>query len=276
MTTADLAAVAGELDAAWAAGRPLTPFTGRVPGFDTAAAYAVQRQRHQQRMATGLRRTGRKIGFTNRGIWPLYGVYQPIWGAMDDRSVQALVDEQGMGTGTLSLHGLFEPRIEPEIVLHLASAPQPGEGPAQLLQRVDRVAHGFEIVQSPYPGWKFGAADAIAAGSLHGALALGPAVAMADLAGDPLAALSAFTITLSCDGQVRAQGVGANVLDGPLHALAHLVQVLADGPEDDRLQAGEWVSTGTLTDAMPLLPGQVWTTALQGVALPGLRLTLVD
>ena len=31
---------------------------------------------------------------------------------------------------------------------------------------------------------------------------------------DPLAALSTFTSTLSCDGQPRAQGVGANVLDG--------------------------------------------------------------
>lgn len=249
---------------------------GSRPAADVPAAYQAQLALRRLRQARGEVPRGFKIGFTNRGIWPLYGVYQPIWGAMDDRSVQVLADDHGKGTGTLSLRGLFEPRIEPEIVLHLASAPQPGEGPAQLLQRVDRVAHGFEIVQSPYPGWKFGAADAIAAGSLHGALALGPAVAMADLAGDPLAALSAFTITLSCDGQVRAQGVGANVLDGPLHALAHLVQVLADGPEDDRLQAGEWVSTGTLTDAMPLLPGQVWTTALQGVALPGLRLTLVD
>ncbi|MEN9631078.1 MAG: 2-hydroxyhexa-2,4-dienoate hydratase [Pseudomonadota bacterium] len=274
MTGDDLAAVARELDAAWATGRPLAPFSGRVAGFDAAAGYAVQRHRFLQRQGTGVRRVGRKIGFTNRSIWPLYGVFQPIWGAMDDRSVQQLADDRGMGTGTLSLRGLFEPRIEPEIVLHLASAPQPGEGPAQLLQRVDRVAHGFEIVQSPYPGWKFGAADAIAAGSLHGGLMLGPAVAMAALAADPLAALSAFSITLSCDGQLRAQGVGANVLDGPLHALAHLVQVLADGPADDRLQPGEWVSTGTLTDALPIQPGQVWTTALQGVALPGLKLTL--
>lgn len=274
MTGTDVDAIARELDAAWASGRPLAPFSGRVAGFDTAAGYAVQRHRFLQRQATGVRRVGRKIGFTNRGIWPRYGVYLPIWGAMDDRSVQALPDVNGTGSGTLSLRGLFEPRIEPEIVLHLASAPQPGEGPAQLLQRVDRVAHGFEIVQSPYPGWTFAAADAIAAGSLHGGLALGPAVATAALAADPLAALSAFTITLSCDGQPRAHGSGANVLDGPLHALAHLVQVLADGPADDRLQAGEWVSTGTLTDALPLQAGQVWTTSLDGLALPGLRLTL--
>lgn len=257
-----------ELDAAFARQQPLQPFSRRVTGFGTDDGYAVLRLRHQRAQAGGARRTGRKIGFTNRGIWPQYGVFQPIWGAMYDHTVLPLPE----GRGTLSLQGLFEPRIEPEIVLHLASAPQPGEGPAQLLQRVDRVAHGFEIVQSPYPGWSFATGDAVAAGSLHGRLALGPAVATADLAPDPMQALSAFTITLACDGQPRAQGTGANVLDGPLHALAHLVQVLADGPAEDRLQPGEWISTGTLTDALPVQPGQVWSTTLQGLALPGLSL----
>jgi 2-keto-4-pentenoate hydratase len=266
-TTLD--ALAAELTTAFATQRPLPPFTGRIDGFDIAAGYDVLRLRHHQRVSAGARRIGRKIGFTNRGIWPQYGVYEPIWGAMYDQTVQHLPDAHG----TLSLRGLFEPRIEPEIVLHLASAPQPGDGPAQLLQRVDRVAHGFEIVQSPFPGWKFGTGDAVAAGSLHGALALGPTVPTAALAADPLAALSAFTITLSCNGEARAQGIGANVLDGPLHALAHLVQVLSGGPADEQLQAGEWISTGTLTDALPVQPGQVWRTALDGVTLPGLALT---
>ena len=265
---ATLEALANELTAAIATRRPLPPFSGRVPGFDTAAGYAVLRLRHQQRLTQGARRVGCKIGFTNRGIWPQYGVYEPIWGAVYDQTLQPLPG----GTGSVKLDGLFEPRIEPEIVLHLASAPEPGEGPAELLRRVDQVAHGFEIVQSPFPGWRFGTGDAVAAGSLHGLLALGPAMPTAALGPDVLAALSAFTITLSCNGQASATGSGANVLDGPLHALAHLVQVLAEGPAADRLQAGEWISTGTLTDALPIEAGQTWTTELQGIALPGLTL----
>jgi 2-keto-4-pentenoate hydratase len=62
------------------------------------------------------------------------------------------------------------------------------------------------------------------------------------------------------------------VLDGPLHALAHLVQVLASGPAEDQLQAGEWISTGTLTDALPVQAGQVWTTTLNGIELQRLKL----
>jgi 2-oxo-3-hexenedioate decarboxylase len=260
--------IVDEVAAALSAAHPLARFSDRADGFDTSAAYEVARRLRQRRQAAGRRMVGRKIGFTNRSIWPLYGVWEPIWGAMWDDTVHPLAN----GSGRLSLRGLQEPRIEPEIVLHLASAPQPGEGPADLLRRVDCVAHGFEIVQSPYPGWRFGTADAVAVGSLHGALCPGPAVPTAALAPDPLAALSAFTLTLGSDGVDRAQGRGADVLDGPLHALAHLVQVLAAGPADERLQAGEWVSTGTLTDALPIAPGQVWHTRLAGIALPGLQL----
>ncbi len=51
--------------------------------------------------------------------------------------------------------------------------------------------------------------------------------------------------------------------------------MLAAGPADEQLQAGEWISTGTLTDALPIAAGQVWRTALDGVALPGLALSIV-
>jgi 2-keto-4-pentenoate hydratase len=246
----------------------LDPFALQTPGFDVATAYDVARQLHLRRLAGGARRVGRKIGFTNRGIWPQYGVYEPIWGAMYDNSVHTWPDSQG----AISLAPWTEPRIEPEIVLRLASAPRQGEGPAALLARIDAVAHGFEIVNSPFPDWRFSTADAVAAGSLHGALCMGPAVAPSALASDPLEALSAFSITLRCDGTDREHGVGRNVLDGPLHALAHLVQALAARPVDEQLQAGEWISTGTLTAALPVAPGQTWQTHLEGLALPGLRL----
>lgn len=268
ISPAQLDACSAEIVAAFDRGESLPPFSGRIDGFDAAAGRAVARRLHQHRLAAGARPLGRKIGFTNRSIWPLYGVYEPIWGAVYDRTLQHLPEARGR----VSLRGLFEPRIEPEIQLHLARAPQPGDGPAELLACIDQVAHGFEIVQSPFPGWRFATADTVACGALHGRLAIGPALAPAALAADPLAALSAFTITLACDGVDRAQGCGADVLDGPLHALAHLVQVLAKGPSDEWLRPGEWISTGTLTDAMPLQPGQTWRTRLDGIALPGLEL----
>ena len=77
-------------------------------------------------------------------------------------------------TGTSPLVGLAEPRIEPEIVFRLAAAPTPGMDERALLGCVDAVAHGFEVVQSIFPGWGFTAPDAVAAFGVHGALLLGP------------------------------------------------------------------------------------------------------
>ena len=91
------------------------------------------------------------------------------------------------------------------------------------------------------------------------------------------AALADFRIVLSCDGEAMDEGHSANVLGtGPLGALRHLVAVLAADPEAPPLQAGEIISTGTLTRALPVSPGQTWSTRLDGVALPGITVRLVD
>ena len=61
----------------------------------------------------------------------------------------------------------------------------------------------------------------------------------------------------------------ADVLDGPLRALGYLLDTLAADPGATPVGAGEIVTTGTLTDAMPILTGDRWTTRLDGIDLPG-------
>jgi 2-oxo-3-hexenedioate decarboxylase len=63
-------------------------------------------------------------------------------------------------------------------------------------------------------------------------------------------------------------GRAANVLDGPLNALRHLVSLLANDTHNPPLAAGEIVTTGTLTRALPIQSGETWSTALSGIALP--------
>ena len=63
-----------------------------------------------------------------------------------------------------------------------------------------------------------------------------------------------------------------SLLDGPLAALRHLVGLLAHDPINPPLAAGEIVTTGTLTRAMPVKPGETWSTALHGIPLDGIRL----
>ena len=55
--------------------------------------------------------------------------------------------------------------------------------------------------------------------------------------------------------------------------MMHLQTALEGLPQFEPVQAGEIVTTGTLTAAMPIEPGQTWSTALDGLDVPGLRVT---
>ena len=174
-----------------------------------------------------------------------------------------------------SLKGAMEPKIEPEIVLCLRRAPRPGMSEEQLADCIDWIAHGVEIVQSPYPGWKFQGPDTIAAFGLHGVLIVGTPRQVRTIAGlnrDLVKEMRSFKVALLCDGKLMDDGGGANVLGSPLLALQHLVELLAHQPNHHMLAAGELITTGTLTAALPIKPGQTWHTAFTGLDLPGLHL----
>ena len=259
-------AIADEAFAVLGTGRQVAPFSSRIPGFDLDDAYRVAAAVRAMREARGETPIGRKIGFTNRTIWEEYGVSAPMWGYVYDTTVHDLADA---GEG-FPLAGLAEPQIEPEIVFGFAAAPDPGMGEAAILGCVEWIAHGFELVQSIFPGWQSKLPDAVAAYGLHGALLIGP---RHDVARDRerwLTTLATFEIALSRDGEVVDRGRSANVLGGPLSALKHLVAVLADDRANPPVAAGEIVTTGTLTRAFRVAPGQTWRTEPSGVALDGI------
>ena len=256
-------AVAAELIDLDARPRLLPAFAPRYPGFDTAAGYRTAERVHAHRLSAGWKPVGRKIGFTNRTIWPRYGVYEPMWGYVYDRTlVQASAQR-----ATVDLSGLVQPRIEPEVCFGLKAAPRARDA-AALLDAIEWVAHSIEIVHCHHPDWKLQIPDCTAANGLHGRLILGAPVALGDLPGLEQA-LPKLEVALMKGGVEIDRGVGANVLDSPLAAFGYLVGLLAGRPPH-ALQAGEIVSTGTLTDAHPVAAGEIWTTAFSGIALPGL------
>lgn len=251
-----------------------------------ADAETIQASISIARLARGERQVGYKIGFTNRSIWPLYGVFHPIWAPVWDATLIRAdatplgADRPAVAAGlapaalpvALEAARFAEPRIEPELVVGLRTAPA-ADTPQAVLEAADWIAHGLEIVHSPFPGWRFTAAEAFAAQSLHGALVLGPLLPVASLgqaAGQVLARLADIEVELLCDGRVVERGRGANVLDGPMHAIAHLSRELRR--RGCSIEPGSLITTGTLTDARPIGPGERWETRLHGVDLPGLAL----
>jgi 2-oxo-3-hexenedioate decarboxylase len=240
------------------------------PSLAEDGAYAIAHEIHHRRVQRGETPIGRKIGFTNRTILAEYGVSSPIWGHVYDSTVhQAAGSEMRLAIGHL-----IQPRIEPEIELHFARTPPVTHDEAAILDCIDWIAQGFEVVQCPFADWKFSAVDAIAAFAVHGALIVGTPVAVAGIEGCA-AKLRSFKIALSRNGEQQATGGGANVLDSPLLAFAHLAEVLAAQARFPPVQAGEVVTTGTLTPLLPVDPGETWSTTLTGIELPGMSITLV-
>ncbi len=259
----DVGAIAREILDVWGTGHHLAPFSDRYDGFDVADAYRVAAEVHRRRETDGYTTIGRKIGFTNRHIWR----EPPMWGFMYDRTVHDL----GHNAGVVPLTGFAEPRIEPEIVFGLAAAPTPAMDERALVGCIEWVAHGFEVVQSIFPGWRFTVADAIAAGGLHGELLIGTRHPLNGSTRGWERALAAFEIELFRNDRLAERGHAKNVLDGPVLALAHLVGMLASDPLHRPLAPGDIVSTGTLTNALPIVVDDEWSTAFTGIALDGLR-----
>ena len=268
MSGGETGRIADELMDALGTGRSV----GRYPGLGMAEAYAVAAEIRARRQARGERVVGRKIGFTNTTIWPLYGVSAPMWNFVYDSTVHDLEAV----AGGFDLRGLAEPRIEPEIVLGLAAAPEAGMSEEALLACVGWVAHGFEIVQSVYPGWKLSGAESAAAFGLHGALLIGPRHAIGSDRQAWGERLRSFTLTLRKRGAAVAEGAGANVLGGPIQALRFLVEEIARYPVNAPIAAGEIVTTGTLTDAQPVAPGDEWSTELRGIPIAGISLAFAS
>lgn len=247
--------LAEDLIAAHEHARVVPPFSKSHPGLTPEAGYAAARKLHEHRLAKGWKALGRKIGFTNRTLWQRYGVHEPMWGTVYDRTLVHAQNDRAQ----VSLEGLVQPRIEPEICFKLKRAPA-GSGIDELLSAIEWMAHAVEIVQCHHPDWKVTIADCTTDNGLHGRLIVGTAVPLERHEELPRVRAKLFKGERLVD-----EGVGANVLGSPLLSLRHLVELLKRQPHAEQLRAGEIITTGVLTDAHPVAAGETWRTEVSGL-----------
>lgn len=271
LAQAEIDAIADQVLLALDERRQIPPISQRMPHFDLDAAYRVTAAVCEKRRARGEEPIGRKLGFTNKNIWNEYDVYAPIWGYVYDTTVH----DVNPWRHEFDLSTAVEPRIEPEITLCFEKTPEPGMNEAEILSCIGWVAHGFEVVQSLFPGWKFVAADTVAAFGLHGALLLGPKMEVTSKNREKwYRALSNFEIALHRNGQLIDTGVAENVLGGPLTALRHFISVISRDLNNRQLAAGELVTTGTVTRAFAMHRGDLWGSLIRGAPFSGLHLAV--
>ena len=77
------------------------------------------------------------------------------------------------------------------------------------------------------------------------------------------AALAATDVALLRDHVIVDRGRGTNALGGPVDAIAWLLQL----PGTEGLTSGSIVTTGTLTAAQPISPGESWRSEYNGPEL---------
>jgi 2-keto-4-pentenoate hydratase len=242
------------------------------PAFDLATAYRVEAACVERRRAAGHTTAGLKVGFANKAVWRALKLSTLVWAHLYDDTVHSAAG----GRATLSMERMRAPKIEPEIVFKLRRPIALGEtDPEAVLDAVESLALGLEIVDCPFPGWVFQPPDFVAALGFHAALVVGEAQTVTPAAIPALVeALPRFTIQLALDDTVVEQGGGRNSLRSPALCLAELAVALARREGAQPLTAGDLVSTGSLTEARPITGSQTWTATVAGLALPPLTLQL--
>lgn len=219
---------------------------------DLDAAYAVQEIGTRRALAAGRRTIGRKVGLTSLAVQKQLGVGQPDYGI--------LYADMVMGEGIpIPQDRLMQPKIEAEVALILGrDLDMVSPTIADVLLATAYVLPALEIVGSRIRNWDIRIVDTIADNASSGLLVLGgPAQAVDGLD------LRGAAMTMRRNGAVVSSGSGADCLGHPLNAAVWLAGEMVRRGRP--LRAGEVVLTGALGPMVPVLAGDQFSAAIEGV-----------
>ncbi|MGB8523296.1 MAG: hypothetical protein WCD43_10030 [Candidatus Acidiferrales bacterium] len=268
----DAEALARELFSAYKTGGMIEIPPSARPGFDLNTAYNVEAKLKQFREAAGHKAVGRKVGYANKAMWRVLKLETLVWAHMYDDTVHYAEGN----SATLTVVHPRSLKIEPEIVFGLKE-PVTGEGPdaGSALASADWVALGFEVIDCPFPDWKFQPSDFVASFGLHTALVVGERIKVRpDLIPTLMDELARFKLRMAKSGEIVEEGSGRNSLKSPALCLAELGGAISRRFPSHPLSAGEVVSSGTLTAGHTTGKDDLWTAEVEGISLPSLTLRL--
>jgi 2-oxo-3-hexenedioate decarboxylase len=251
----DPQAIAQELVDAYEAGDLLPQPLSSREGFDLPAAYAVEAELARRRRASGRQIVGRKVAFGNHAVLEKLHLKTVVWASMYDDTVHKASDAE-----KTVVPFTYAPKLEPEIVFKLKSpvVDDPVD-PVSVLNSVEWLSLGYEIVDCPFPEWQFKPQDLVAAFGFHAGLVLGePTMVTAGNVKTLATQLGEFKLKLFKNDNFVEEGSGKNVFRNPALCLGELVTAVGSSPWAESLRAGELVSTGSLTTPMLIAPGETW------------------
>lgn len=252
MNDARIEQLAGELRQAEAGLAPLPPLTSRFADMTIEDAYRIQMRNVAWRLENGARLVGKKVGLTSLAMQRFLGVDEPDFGHLFHDMVY---DEEL----PLPLGRFLQPKIEAELAFVLAEdLAGPGVTVADVLRASAGVMASFEVIASRVADWKIKIQDTIADNGSSAALVLGSRLVPVSEVD-----LKHVGMVLERNGVIVETAAGAAVMGHPAAAVAWLANKL--GAMGSGLSRGEIVLAGSLTKALEVAPGDVFTAAFAGV-----------
>lgn len=230
----------------------IAALTDEVPDLTLDEAYAIQLKTVEKAKAAGLRVIGKKIGLTSKAMQEYFKIDTPDYGHLYDSMLFAQ-DEP------ISLKKFYRPKIETELAFVLNDDLQgPGVTLTDVIQATAGVMASFEIIDSRILDWKIKIYDSISDNASAAGITLGSR--LISLAGLDLRHVG---MVVEKNGIITDTAAGAAVMGNPALAVAWLANKL--GQYGVALKKGEIILAGSLTKALDVKAGDVFTACFGGV-----------
>jgi 2-keto-4-pentenoate hydratase len=250
--TDEISAAASALLHAYDSHIPIPPLTQTYPRLTVTEAYEIQLKQVSRWTADGRAIRGHKVGLTSPVMQKQLGVDQPDYGHL-------FADMFYLECQPIPAERFISPRIEPEIAFVLRRDLQgPNVTVPQALNAIDYLLPALEIIDSRIADWRITLPDTIADNASSAAVVLSSTPIKLDGLNVGLAGC-----VLHQGGQVVGTGAGAAALGTPINALVWLANTV--GTLGITLEQGSVILPGSLTAALPVIPGRPVTATFTDI-----------
>jgi 2-oxo-3-hexenedioate decarboxylase len=240
--------------------REVDPFAAKHK-VSVEAAYAIQDEIVNYKIANGDRLIGMKLGLTSKIKQQVMNVDEPGYGQLL-ASTLLPVEEP------LSMASCIHPRVEPEIVFYLGEDLQgPGVTARDVLDATAAIGTGLEVIDSRFKAFNFTLADVAADNTSACKFVLGPE----RVHPDEIPNLAHIGCVLHHNGDPVATASGAAILGHPAEAVALLANWMYR--YGYCLEAGSIILSGGMTNAVPLAVGDYVRADFGSLGSVGVRVT---
>lgn len=230
------------------------------PDLSIEEGYKIQEELIKSKLSKGYRIIGPKMGLTSQAKMKQMNVDEPIYGYIFDY----MVIENG---DKLSLKELIHPKVEVEIAFVLnRDLKGPGVTEQEVLAATEYIVPALEIIDSRYENFQFTLPDVVADNASSSRVVFGNRLVKPD----PIQ-LELVGATLFINGALKALGAGMAVLGHPARSVAMLANML--GRKGEKVEAGQIILTGGITEAILLSAGDYVTAKLDQIGEVSFLLT---